>query len=90
MCEWDGHWNHQRNLIIDGKHECIDSCIWDIVKGLNHAGLKTIASCCGHGKQPTNIMLKDGREIFIMPDWKSARKVSNLFPPINPKEAEDV
>ena len=88
MCKWNGEWKHQRTLTINGKVECIDSCIYDIVKGLNESGLHTIASCCGHGNQPTNIMLKDGREIFIAPDWATARKVAAAFPPITSQTRE--
>lgn len=58
----------------------IDKCIQPLVKALNDAGLETIASCCGHGFRPTNIALKDGREIIILPDFETARKVDKLFP----------
>jgi hypothetical protein len=46
----------------------IDFCIFPIVKALNEVGVKTIASCCGHGKGPGNIILEDGREIWIYKD----------------------
>lgn len=61
----------------------IDRCIAPIVRALNDAGMTTIASCCGHGKQPGSIALEDGREIRIMPDFESARMVDKMFPPIN-------
>jgi len=67
---------------INGRSRNIDKCIAPIIKTLNEAGIETIACCCGHGRQPGNIILKDGREIFIMPDFKSARKINKLFPPI--------
>jgi hypothetical protein len=63
----------------------IDSCIAPIVRALNDAGIVTIASCCGHGKQPGNIVLEDGREILIAPDYETARHVSRCFPPIFPE-----
>lgn len=44
----------------------IDSCIHDIVAALNAGGVPTRASCCGHGKQPGNILLEDGRVINII------------------------
>jgi len=69
-------------LRINGRSADIDYCIVPIVKALNDAGMFTVASCCGHGKQPGVIILKDRREVFIMPDWESARKVNKLFPPI--------
>ena len=43
----------------------IDSCIADLVKALNRNGIKTIASCCGHGKGQGRIDLADGRILFI-------------------------
>jgi len=61
----------------------IDRCIAPIVRALNIAGAATIASCCGHGKRPGNIVLADGRELIIAPDYDTARKVDKAFPPIN-------
>jgi hypothetical protein len=60
----------------------VDRCIASIVKALNDAGITTVASCCGHGKRPGNIMLADGRELVICPDYETARKVDDAFPPI--------
>ena len=56
----------------------IDECIKPLVEALNKAGFKTIASCCGHGKQPGNIALVDGRELVIMPDYDTARRVERM------------
>lgn len=61
----------------------IDSCIAPIVQALNDAGIKTVASCCGHGKRPGNIALEDGRELIIAKDYKTGRAVDKAFPPIN-------
>jgi len=71
-----------KTLKINGKIRDIDECIFDFVKLLNDNGYTTIASCCGHGKQPINIALKDGREIRIIKNYKDARKVDKLFLPI--------
>ncbi len=43
----------------------IDSCIAPIIRALNKAGIKTEASCCGHGKNKGTIILADGRTLFI-------------------------
>jgi hypothetical protein len=51
------------------------------VKALNDAGIETIASCCGHGKRPGNIVLKDGRELIIAPDFEAGRMIDRAFPP---------
>ena len=68
---------------INEKKFDIDHCISKIVKVLNDVGLKTIASCCGHKRRPGSIVLADGREIIIAPDYESARKIDSIFPPIN-------
>ncbi|HEY0169894.1 MAG TPA: hypothetical protein VGB98_02490 [Pyrinomonadaceae bacterium] len=60
----------------------VDSCIAPIVRALNGVGVVTVASCCGHGKQPGNIALADGREIVIAPDYETGRRIDKLFPPI--------
>ena len=35
-----------------------DACIKPIISALNKAGIKTVASCCGHGKICGSIVLK--------------------------------
>ncbi len=62
----------------------IDSCIAPIIKALNDGGITTIACCCGHGKRPGSIILGDGREFIIAPDYETARTVEVAFPPIHP------
>ena len=36
----------------------IDKCMRNIIKFLNNAGIKTCASCCGHGKYPMSIVVE--------------------------------
>ena len=61
---------------LDGRVQCIDFCIHQIVAALNAGGIRTIASCCGHGKMKGNIILDDGRILLIqqkpesMEAWK--------------------
>lgn len=69
MCEW----GTTTILILpraNGKLEPVDvdSCIATIVAALNKDGIKTIASCCGHGKMDGSIILADGRELCIHAD----------------------
>ena len=81
MCKW----GKVETLMINGKLTAIDSCIFGLVKMLNDNGYKTIASCCGHGKQPETIIFMDNeveKEMRIM-TFEQARKVDKLFPPIN-------
>lgn len=35
---------------------CCDPCIADLVAALNAGGLRTVASCCGHGYRPWYLM----------------------------------
>ena len=60
----------------------VDSCIAPLVQLLNNIGKETVASCCGHGKQPSSIIFRDNTEIRIM-TFEQARIVDKLFPPIN-------
>jgi len=46
----------------------VDSCIAPIVRALNEAGIKTIASCCGHGERVGIITLERGRNLLVLPD----------------------
>ena len=71
--------NDECNKINSG----IDKCIQPIVKALNDCGMKTVASCCGHGKTNGRITLKDGREIFIIPDFDTATAIERYFPDIH-------
>ena len=37
----------------------IDKCLIPIINHLNKSNLKTLASCCGHGKYNSTIVVKD-------------------------------
>jgi len=52
----------------------IDSCIASIVEALNKSGIRTIASCCGHGKIDGSIILADGRELLVRDDPYKQKK----------------
>jgi len=79
------------SVVIERNEEGIptiwcDSCIAPIIKALNDAELKTIASCCGHGHRPVFIALEDGREIIIT-TYEEARKIDKLFPNIHGEDS---
>ena len=57
-----------------------DPEISDLVRALNAGGVRTIASCSGHGYRPGNIILADGRELFIANSFDEARAVDRAFP----------
>ena len=50
---------------LNGRVQCIDFCIHHIVAALNAGGIRTVASCCGHGKIPGRIDLEDRRILKI-------------------------
>ena len=58
-------YRHQVCMPLGGRVQCIDFCIHQIVAALNAGGVRTIASCCGHGKMKGNIILEDGRVLLI-------------------------
>ena len=60
-----GTYKCQIPMPLNGRLQSIDYCISDIVAALNACNIKTMASCCGHGKFPAKIILEDGREIQI-------------------------
>ena len=60
----------------------VESCIASIVQALNDSDIQTVASCCGHSNRPGNIVLGDGRELVIMPDYESSRELDKMFPDI--------
>ena len=69
MCKW----GTETILMLpraNGKIEPVgvDSCIASIVKALNKAGIRTLASCCGHNKIDGSIILADGRELLVRDD----------------------
>ena len=79
----------------------MDKEIKPIVDALNAAGIKTIASCDGHGFQPGSVIIDYNgvdKEIRLY-TYEQARKIDKLFPkitgePSNPhaevlKELED-
>ena len=67
----------------------VDACIAGIVLALNEGGVATVASCCGHGRRPGSIILADGREILVLPDFETSRKLDKLWPSINEPISEE-
>ena len=49
------------------KNKAIDSCIADLVRALQNAGIDMRGSCCGHWKRLGRIELQDGRTLFVVP-----------------------
>lgn len=43
----------------------IDTCLVPLVKALDGAGIYMLGSCCGHGTRLGEILLADGRALYI-------------------------
>lgn len=56
---------NQACMPINGRVQCIDWCIHQIVAALNAGGIETVASCCGHSVDPGRIDLADGRVLTV-------------------------
>ena len=56
---------------LNGRVQCIDFCIHQIVAALNAGGVRTVASCCGHEEMKGNIVLEDGRVLLIQQEPES-------------------
>lgn len=66
-----------------------DPCLAPLVTALNSAGLRTIASCCGHGRRPSVVTLAGGRELVVL--TTEQREAMDLqFPDINADPADRV
>lgn len=64
---------------LRGRVQDIDACISHIVAALNAGGVATVASCCGHKSPLGSIILADGRELLIVPNWESARRAEKVL-----------
>lgn len=54
-----------------------DPCLAPLVMALNGAGLRTLASCCGHEHAPSRVTLADGRTVFLVnAEWEG--RISTL------------
>ena len=51
---------HQVSMPLNGRVQCIDFCIHQIVAALNAGGIITTASCCGHQNMKGTSCLKMG------------------------------
>jgi hypothetical protein len=56
MCKWG---TYKEVKLLNGSIKHIDFCIADLIQIMNNNGIETINSCCGHGKIPASILIKD-------------------------------
>lgn len=64
----------QVTLRLNGRDRGIDPCVAPIVQALYDAGLKPVASCCGHGVKPAEVRLEDGRDVLIV-SWDESDRI---------------
>jgi hypothetical protein len=53
----------------------IDACIAPLVSALQAGGIDMLGSCCGHGKRPGEILLRDGRVLLVAADREEAERM---------------
>ena len=76
-CDYPGGEVTFRNQVcmpLNGRVQCIDYCIHHIIAALNAGGIRTVASCCGHGDMAGNIVLEDGRVLLVRKEPKSTEE----------------
>ncbi len=78
MCEWGA----SVRVKLQRGYCDVDACIAPLVQAMNDNGMETVASCCGHGNRPGEIILDDGRSVILC-SWEQARKIDKLFPDIH-------
>ena len=83
-------------VIAPGVH--CDPCLVPLVKALHESDLpsvptvhgpdpiRTVASCCGHGRRPPVISLADDRHLLVL-TWDELGRVDRLWPGINGEPA---
>lgn len=85
MCEHKNDLSHEVKVKLDkpdyrGRNHCwVDRCIAPIVQALQDAGIKTDASCCGHGYLPITIALEGEKWLVIFEDNKSFHRAMEPF-----------
>ena len=58
----------------------VDSCIAPLVQMLNDYGIKTTASCCGHGKVEHSGIILDGRNVRVLPRDDGSMRIHLVMP----------
>ena len=64
-------------VVLQGKKVKIDKCLVPYIKALNTNGIRTAASCCGHGEIDGSVVVMLGDEyrlIIICPPEKGTPK----------------
>ena len=54
--------NEYSYIWLNGNLQAIDRCIAPLILQLNLTGIKTLESCCGHGRGYPNVVCESGTE----------------------------
>lgn len=66
-CEPVGTYAHTVPMCVNRSHVVeIDYCVARLVAALEAGGLRSIASCCGHGKMPPTVLLEDRTYVVLL------------------------
>lgn len=65
------HRKRAKILGLKEDEELVDSCIAPLIQVLNAYGIRTVSSCCGHGKTAMSSIRIDSRNILITPLGKN-------------------
>lgn len=85
MCDHDP--NREAAMIVIERDErdeptvWCDPCIEPLVSALNQGGIKTVASCCGHGTHPTIVIDSQDRWLLLVPRKQADEILELLYPP---------
>lgn len=82
-CDRDCNVDRERKMVEASPDAWCDPCIAAVIYALNAGGVKTIASCCGHGRRPGFIALVDGRVLVLARSLDEAKAITMGFPDIN-------
>ena len=83
MCKWgtDTLVELCRPTPVQGRTSVkVDSCIAPLVQTLNDYGIRTTASCCGHGKVTHASIIIDARSVEILPREDGSMRVHLVMP----------
>ena len=50
--------SRKAEIIPNKKYARVDGCLATAISNLNYMGVRTLSSCCGHGRYPITIVIK--------------------------------
>jgi hypothetical protein len=84
MCD---HANREDAMAVIDEQTWCDPCLEPLVRALNGGGIRTVASCCGHGRRPGSVLLANGRALLVLESIEEHDRLDGLWPGINDEPA---